>query len=117
MAAADQIVFSFQRDRINERSRLVVTARFRDRTTDADVTPTNVKYRLDNITSGAQIADWTTATASTSVAITLTSAQNECTVRSEQQRNLLTVAADYGLSTEFSESLQYEIRNLDLVRQ
>lgn len=115
MAAADQIVFRFPRDRINERSSLTVIARFRDRATDADVTPTNVKYRIDNLSSGAEILDWTTVSTSTEVSIATTPDENECKVRDEWQRNLLTVAADYGLSTQFNETFQYEIRNLGLI--
>lgn len=115
MAAADQIVFTFPRDRINERSALTITARFRDRSTDANVIPTNVKYRIDNLSSGAEILDWTTATPGTTVAIVTTPDQNECKVSEEWQRNMLTVAADYGLSTQFNEHFEYHVRNLGLV--
>lgn len=115
MAAADQIVFSFPRDRINERSRLVVTARFRDRATDADVTPTNVRYRIDNLSTGAEILDWTVASTGTTVAIVTSPDNNECKIRDEWQRNMLTVSADYGLSTQFNETFEYSIRNLGLL--
>lgn len=116
MAAADQIVFRFPRDRIKERSALTVVARFRDRATDADVTPTNVSYRIDNLSNGAEILDWTSIATGTTVSIVTTPDQNECKVRDEWQRNLLTVAADYGLSTQYVETFEYEIRNLGLVQ-
>lgn len=115
MAAADQITFTFPRDRINERSALTITARFRDRATDADVTPTNVRYRIDNLTNCTEILDWTAVSTGTSVSIVTTPDNNECKVRADWQRNLLTVAADYGLSTQFNESFEYSIRNLGLL--
>lgn len=115
MAAVDQIVFRFPRDRINERSSLTVIARFRDRATEADVTPTNVKYRIDNLSSGAQILDWTAVTPGTEVSIVTTPDQNDCTVRDETQRNMLTVAADYALATQYNETFEYTLRNLGLV--
>jgi hypothetical protein len=114
MAASDQIVFRFPRDRINERSSLTVIARFRDRGTDADVTPSLVKYRIDNASNGVEILDWTSIAAAAEVSIATTPDQNDCTVRDETQRNRLTVAADFGLASQFNESFEYTIRNLGL---
>lgn len=112
--ACDQIVFSLARDRINERSALTITARFRNRATDADVTPTNVKYRIDRLNDCTQALDWTSVTPGTTVSITTTPDDNDCRTRDERQRNLLTVAADYGLSTMFVEVFEYQIRNLGI---
>lgn len=109
----DQIVFVYRKDRWKENSRVPVTARFLDRASADEVTPTNVRYRLDCLTTGKQIADWTSATPGETVNITITPTQNamqsDCNVRERKQ---LTVAADYGLSTEFRESLVYEIENI-----
>lgn len=115
MAAPDQIVFTYPRDRINERSSLTVVARFRDRATDADVTPTNVKYRLDNLTTGAEVLDWTSAVTGTTSTITITPDQNEHRCRSEWQQMYLTVAADYGLAGQHNECFTYWVRDLGLL--
>ena len=113
MAASDQIVFSARKDRIKEGSRLIVTARFRDRATQANVTPTNVKYRLDCLTTGAAIADWTTATPGTTVAITTTPEQNAIRDQGQySERKQLTVAADYGLSTQYVETFDYWVESV-----
>jgi hypothetical protein len=110
MAAANQITFSTPTRRINERSVMVVVARFRDRATVADVTPTNVKYRLDG--ERGEITGWTAATPGTTVTITLTASENQIynDTRALEKRSL-SVAADYGLATQFIESMQYEVRN------
>lgn len=108
--ATTQITFSTPTARINERSVMAIVARFRDRATDADVTPTNVRYRLDG--ECGEILGWTTATPGTSVTLTLTSAQTaiENDTRSIEPK-VLSVAADYGLSTQFIETYRFEVRN------
>jgi hypothetical protein len=112
MAASDQITFNLPKDRIGEGSRLIVTARFRDRATSAAVTPTNGYYRLDCLTTDREIVDWTAGTATTSMAVTLTpthnTLQSQCNVR---ERRRLTVAADYGLSTQFIAHVDYDVEN------
>ena len=116
MAAADQIVFRYPRDRINERSSLTVIARFRDRATDADVVPTSVKYRIDCLNNGVEVQDWTAVAAAAEVSIVTTPENNKCVTRDELQRSLLTVAADFELSTQFAQCIEYRIRNLWLVQ-
>lgn len=107
--AATLITFTGPRS-VNERSSLTVTARFRD--SSADVTPTNVYYRLD-AEDGCQIADWTSATPGTTADITITAEQNRilnCLRPSEAK--VLTVMADRGLSTQFAQTWRYEVKNL-----
>lgn len=111
MAASNQIVFSTPQRKINERSSMIVTARFRDRATNADVTPTNVYYRLDSPEIG-ELIGWTSVTTGTSVNVTLSATQNQiynCTRNIEPR--FMSFAADYGLSTEFRDTMRYEIRN------
>ena len=114
MAAADQIVFRFPRDRIRDSSSLTVVARFRDRATDADVTPTNVQYRIDCLDTCSEIRTWTSVTPGTEVSIATTPEDNRARFGFSPQRNRLTVAADRGLSTQFVQDLQYLIDNLGL---
>ena len=105
----DSITFAGPRI-TNERSALTVTARFR--ASGADVTPTNVYYRLD-AEDGCQIADWTSATPDTEVDIAITAEQNRilnCLRPSEAK--VLTVMADRGLAGQFAQTWRYEVRNL-----
>jgi hypothetical protein len=109
--ALDQIVFSGLRQ-VNERSALTVTARFRDRAAVADVTPTNVYWRLDD-ENGCQLADWTSVTPASQVSIAVPAEQNRilnCTKPVEQRT--LTVMADRGLATQFTVAYYYSVRNL-----
>ena len=89
---------------------MAVTARFRDRSA-ADVTPTNVSYRLDSA-SNCELLGWTSGTPGTTLAITITPEQNRILndARALETR-YLTVASDKGLSTEYRETLRYQVRN------
>lgn len=109
----DQIAFSLPKDRVKEESQLIVTAYFRDRATQAADTPTNVYYRLDCLSTGIAILDWTSISTAASVSITITPTQNEIQrTHNYQERKQLTVAADYGLSTQYVESVEYDVVNL-----
>lgn len=109
--AADFISLSAPQTIVNERSSLVVTARFRNRAAAADVTPTNIYYRLDDGEIG-EITGWTSVTPGTTATISLSSTQNQirnCTRALEQK--VLSVASDYGLSTQYIQTLRYDVRN------
>jgi hypothetical protein len=111
VTAANAIYLSTPTRKINERSSMVVTARFRDLATNADVTPTNVYYRLDD-GEGGPITDWTSLTPGTTASVTLSTTQNQilnCTRTLEAK--YITFVADRGLSTEYRETFRYEVRN------
>jgi hypothetical protein len=109
----DQIVFYQRKDHIRESSQHVITAKFKDRATATLVVPTNISYRIDCLTTGAAVLDWTTVSADDEITITITATQNamqdQC--RSYEIKEL-TVAADYGLATQFIESVTYHVENL-----
>jgi hypothetical protein len=112
MAASDQIVISQRKDHIGEGSRHVLTATFRDRATAANVTPTNCYYRLDCLTTGREVLDWTSVSADDVITLTITPTQN--TLQSQcnsEERKRVTVAADYGLSTQFVDHIEYDVEN------
>lgn len=113
MAASDQIAFFQRKDHIREASKHVITASFRDRATAAAVTPTNVKYRIDNLTTGEVVLDWTSVTAASDVSITITPTQNalssQCNTTELRQ---VSVAADKDLATQFIDAVSFELENL-----
>lgn len=110
MTSCNAIYFSTPTRKVNERSSMVIVARFRDRATGSDVTPTNCQYRLDG--EYGEILGWTSLTPGTTATITLTPAQ---TAILEDSRTLetktLSVAADYGLSTQYIDSMDFQVRN------
>lgn len=111
MTSANAIYLSTPTRKVNERSSMVVTARFRDRATNADVTPTNVYWRLDDAEIG-ELVGWTSLTPSATPSVTISGTQNQIynNTRALQSR-FISFAADYGLATEYRETFQYQVRN------
>lgn len=110
---ADQIVFFQRKDRIREKSQHVINVTFRDRATAANVTPTNIRYRIDDPASSVAILDWTAVSADDEVAITITPTQNALLSQGHTcETRELVVAADYGLATQFIDSITYTVENL-----
>lgn len=113
----DQIAFSQRKDHIREGSQHVVTVKFRQRSDATAQTPTNIRYRIDDLTCGDTVLDWTAVSADDEVSITVTPTQNALRSQSsEYEVRALTVAADYGLSTQFVDSVTYRLENLLGVR-
>src|SRR5688500_8626351 len=109
----DQIVFFQRKDHIRESSQHVLSVSFRDRATAALVTPTNIRYRVDDLSSGVAILDWTAVSADDEITLTITPTQNalQCQDKAYEVRQV-TVAADYGLSGQYLDSVTYRIDNL-----
>jgi hypothetical protein len=109
----DQIVFFQRKDHVREKSQHVITAKFKDRSTAALVVPTNIKYRIDCLSTGTAVLDWTTVSADDEITLTITATQNamQDQFRAYEIKEL-TVAADYGLATQFVESVTYHVENL-----
>lgn len=105
-----QIALSTPSRRINEGSSMVITATFRNRSTSETAVPTNVKYRLDG--EHGQITGWTDVIASTVATITLSPAQTAIINNSRSvETRVLSVAADYGLATQYIEPMIFQVRN------
>lgn len=103
------------RNQVNESSALTITAKVWDDSTEtwtAQV-PTTLKYRIDCLDSGAQILNWTSITAASSTALSITGAQNviqnDC---HEFERKQVTLMANSGLSTQYQDSFTWSVRNL-----
>jgi hypothetical protein len=104
------------RGQLNERSVLIATANFFTDTWAAS-TPTNASYRVDRINDASdeaqELLGWTALTPATSVAITITAAQNAIQCDYERvERRQLTVKADDGLATQTQQVLRYGVKNL-----
>lgn len=108
MTAPTSITFTTPALKVNERSAVTIVARFRN--DSGDVTPTNVKYRLDG--ECGEILGWTAGTPGTTLTITLTPEQTAILndTRSSEAK-YLAVAADYGLTGQFIEVFRIDVRN------
>ena len=111
--AADQIAIRIAKTTWKEGSAFDATVNFRTRSTAAAATPTNVKYRLDCLTTCKELVDWTTVSAAAEVTISLTGTHNaiqsDC---NDFETKQLTVVADDGLSTQHRERKRWTIENL-----
>lgn len=96
---------------VPEGSSFTATAYFRSGSSSD--TPSTAKYRVDCLTSGNVLQDWTTLTPATSVNITMTHAfnaiQNQGNAKEKKQ---LTVSADYGTSTETRDVQTWIVKNI-----
>jgi hypothetical protein len=109
----DQIVFYQRKDHVREKSQHVLSVTFRDRTTVANVTPTNIRYRIDDLTNCATILDWTAVSPDDEITLTITPTQNELQSQcNREEKRQVTVAADYGLSSQFMDSVCFDVENI-----
>lgn len=109
---ADQVSITIPRPKVQEGSAFTATAYFRDRATAAASTPTNIRYRVDCLTTGTVLADWTTVSAASSATISITATHNAIKDSGNTtERKQLTVAADHGLSTQVRERAVWEVEN------
>lgn len=110
---ADQIEIQIPKTRIQEGSGFTATAYFRIRSTSAADTPSAVRYRLDCLTTKTQIADWTSASAASSVAISVTATHNaiidDC---NDYEWKQLTVESDNGASNQMRKTVRWRVENL-----
>jgi L-rhamnose isomerase len=106
-----EVGIQIPRTRFKEGSAFTATAHFRSN--GAASTPTNVYYRIDNLTTCKVVADWTSVSPASSVSIPVTASQNkiddECNPREILQ---LTVDSDHDLSTQVREIAVWEVENV-----
>ena len=110
----DQIALQIAKKRVQEGDSFAVDAYFRDRATAAADAPTTVHFRVDCLTTGKVLADWTLAAAGESVSVLVDSAynviQSRCNMRERKQ---LTVRADKDTSSQVSNRVIWTVRNQD----
>jgi hypothetical protein len=111
----DQVAIVIPKTRVNEGDNFTATAHFRDRATSAGDAPTTIEYRIDCLTTGQEIEDWTTLTPGTSVSIALASDYSAIISRcNEYERKQLTVMADRGLPFQRSQQAFWTVKNLNV---
>ena len=95
---------------VNEANSFNATSYYRS--SGAASAPTTAAYRIDDLTTGTVIADWTSLTPAVSISIPITSNNNRIIDRSNaNEKRLLTVAADKDTTTETRDSIEYIVNN------
>lgn len=104
-------------DTVNEMNTSYVAVDFRDKRNRLAV-PTAVSYRIDCLTTGAQVKPWTAIDPpAASVEIVIAAAENAILGGNERERRVVTVIAAYGPGSEdqASDDFSYDVRNLQYV--
>ena len=97
---------------VNEGSTSYLTVDFLDKDGNA-AAPSSVSYRVDCLTSGAEIKADTALGASSQVEITLSAADNAIQDQTnERERRLVTVEASFGANDGVKDEYVYMLKNL-----
>lgn len=81
--------------------------------TNAPITPSTLRYRIDCLATGKEILAWTPLTPGNEVSIIITPEQNTVVARSNNvERKRVTFEADSGTLTAYTDDWEYEIRQL-----
>lgn len=109
----DQVTIKIPRPQVREGSAFTATAYCRDRATAAASVPTNLYYRVDCLTTGKELAGWTSVSAASSASISITATHNAIQDQSNAyETKQLTVSADHGLSTQVRETAVWTVSNI-----
>ena len=99
----------------NELSEVTITARAVDND-GALFTPTNARYRLDDLLSRNALIAWTSLTAASSMQIVIPASAHAMVNSSRKDEvKVLTVETDFGLTSAHPEEYEYKIKNLHFV--
>lgn len=113
IVATDQIEIQIPKTRVKEGSAFTATAYFRDRASAAADAPTTIKYRVDCLTTGTELTDWTTVTTGETASIAITATHNAIQDSArEYEVKQLTVASDFELATQCRQTKTWRVENL-----
>lgn len=110
---ADQIEFQMPRRVLAEGTGFTLPVKFRDRAQATGSTPTTIHYRVDCLTTGQTLLDWTSVSPSSGVNLTMLPGFSA--IRDDLndfERKQVTVKADDGLSTQCVKAASWEVENL-----
>lgn len=111
---ADQVEIQFPMSVVPEQTTFTTTIYNRVRSTKSGAIPTTIHYRVDCITTGQQITDWTSvSTPAASNSIVITSTENKilgpCNIQETKQ---IMIKLDSGLATQVIKPKQWIVENL-----
>lgn len=109
---SDQVEIRIPKTRVNEKTNFTATVHFRTRASKAASTPTTIHYRIDDLTTGIEITDWTSVSAASLITIAITPTMNTIQDNDSRiERRQLLVKADSGLSTQAIGQKEWKIVN------
>ena len=97
---------------VKEASSFTATAYFRVAGA-ASAPATNAKYRIDNLSTGSKVVDWTSLTPAVSISISITSAHNKILNNTNNfERLQLTVVSDRGETSANYGTVEWKVENV-----
>ncbi len=95
-----------------ERNSFTVSVRFRNSSLAAEA-PTTARYRIDCLTTGQTVKEWTSLTPAATISIPVTSSDNRIISKGNaQERRQITVQADQGTDTETRDVAFWDLINI-----
>jgi hypothetical protein len=112
--AATQIEIQIPITIVQEETTFPCKAYFRTRESKQAATPTTVHYRIDCLTTGKQVRDWTSVSSFDKTAnLVITSSDNQILGDGNRlERKQITVKVDTGLVTQLIKSKHWQVQNL-----
>ena len=99
----------------NEKQQVTITTRAINRN-GAVFTPTNARYRVDDLDSEEAIVAWTSLTPSAEMTITINATDNAMqNANSPLETRVVTVETDAGLATAHPDEYRYKLKNLKFI--
>ena len=96
---------------VKEGSSFTATVKFR--ASGAASAPTTAKYRLDCLTTGQRLVDWTSLSVAASIDIPITATNNAIQNQyNTTEKKQLTVASDPDTSTQTRDTMVYKVENI-----
>ena len=96
---------------VDERSSFTATSYFRSG--DAGSASTTAKYRVDCLTTGTKLEDWTSLSVAESISIPIASNTNRIISNSNRfEKKQITIASDPGETTETRDVITYKVKNI-----
>lgn len=109
--AVDVIELALASHEVYEQSAMTCVASFREAT--AAAVPTNAYWMLEDQLSGCEIQAWTSLTPASEISFSVPATLNLMRNETRQyERKVLSVASDYGLSTQLVHSHVYDVKNI-----
>lgn len=76
-------------------------------------TPTTARYRIDCLTTGRPVTDWTTLTVGSSITISITPTENRIlNSRNKQERRQIVLQTEYGTNSQEVFKRDWIVENL-----
>jgi hypothetical protein len=102
-------------NKVNEKSSFDLTVKFWDDSADtwAALTPTSLRYRIDDVQRGTEQLAWTNLTAAASNTISVPASANAIlNGMNKRETKVLTVQANNGLTNQYAGTFYYTVENV-----